>query len=131
MKNAEINKKLTPDARQRLEKLGGHILGDYPMPENVKKEFDRFGMKTPDASESLTIKKGEKRKLSADEYEKYRRETLERIYKSVESLIKSDRYREADSEKQKDLLEKEIRRARARELKETKREIKQAEFVGF
>jgi N12 class adenine-specific DNA methylase len=127
MKDADVSKNLKPEQRIRLEKLGGHVLGDFPMPDAVKQEFDRFNLPTPDVGENLTLKKGAGRtKLTPDQYDKYRHEALERIYGKIDEIIKDPEYKKASPDDQQAMIERAIRRQRSREQKETKREMRDA-----
>lgn len=124
MKNADVDGKLSPAQRGRLEQYGASVLGNFPMPDAVRDEFDMLNMKTPDVGESLTVKKGEKRELSTGQYDKYRRETLERVYKEVEELLQKQSYQQADAEEKRKQLRKAIAKGRRAEQKDTKREMR-------
>lgn len=124
MKELEVAGKLKPDFRRKLESLGGRIVGDAPMPEAVKNEFDRLDISTPDVGESLTLKKGTKTHLSPERYDRYRREALTRIYARADELIATPEYRDASKEDQREMLDRLIRKQRAREQKKTKGEMR-------
>ncbi|HEY8560522.1 MAG TPA: transglycosylase SLT domain-containing protein [Pyrinomonadaceae bacterium] len=124
MKNASVEGKLTDAQKQNLEKEGFRVPGDFPMPEKVKTAFEEFDIKTPNVSESLTVKKGDKRELSPGQYDKYRRETLERIYKEVERTVDLEVYKNGTDERRKELLKKAIARGRGQERAETKNELR-------
>ena len=126
MKTASIKGNLTAEQRGRLESLGVKIPGEVPMPEAVQKEFDAFEIPIPDVGEKLTLKKGaDQTKLTSEQYDKYRKETLTRIYAGVEEIIRDPSYRNASDADKERLLKRVISTQRAREQKETKAEIMQ------
>lgn len=125
MKNADVDGKLKPEQRERLETMGATIPGDVAMPDKVKEQFDALDISTPDVGEQLVLKKGDKKtRLTDAQYDKYRRETLERIYKKVGNLIEYPQYQKADEETRKKMIQGVIRKQRAEEQKETKRDVK-------
>lgn len=126
MKNAYVDNKLSAEDRARLEKLGAHIVGDVPMPDDIKKEFDKLKLPIPDVGESLTPKKGAgKQKLTPDQYEQYRKGALQDIYGRVGTVIASDAYKEADDAKKEHMLTRAVGQGRSREQKDMKKELRQ------
>lgn len=124
MKNASIDGKLTSEQRGRLESLGAKVAGEVPMPDTVKQEFDQFNIPIPDVGENLTLQKGgAKTRLSPEQYDKYRKETLTRIYAGVEEIIRDPSYRNASDADKERILRKVISKQRAKEQKETKGEL--------
>lgn len=124
MKNADVDGSLRPELRKQLESLGGRVAGDFPMPDDVADEFRKFRIKTPDVGESLTLKRGQDAvKLTPEQYDKYRRETLERIYQKLSEVVSRDDYLTAPYDKQREMIERTIRKARQKEQKETKRDL--------
>ena len=148
MKNADVDRKLTPEQRQRLESLGAFIPGDVAMPDAVKTALDEFSIKTPDVGEHLTLRKGAGRtRLDDAQYDKYRRETLTRLYSHVLSLADFEAYKQTEDyakltpeakanaakgaaeyqkaapEIREKILKKVIAKQRGLEQKETKREM--------
>ena len=84
------------------------------------------------APSTISLKKGEKTKLTDDQYEKYRKEALERIYKKVQEKINSAAYMDANEVNQERMLRSVINKARSKELKDTKRDLKKApEFQPY
>jgi hypothetical protein len=123
MKNLDVEGGLTPERRAKLEAMGGELLGDYRMPEAVQDEFRLLGLKTPDVGETLTVQKGDKRKLTTEQYAKYRSETLEKIYSTAEDLIETREYRDASPDERRTLLRRIISKARRAEQIETRGEL--------
>lgn len=124
LKEARIGGKLDAAQKERFGKLGIGVVGDVAMPDAVKKEFEKLGINEPDVGESLTLRKrGPQTKLTFEQYDKYRRETLERIYGRVGDLIKTDTYQKADEQTKDLLIQRMIRKAREQEQRETKREL--------
>jgi hypothetical protein len=126
MKEAEINGTLTPDLQKQFESYGSKIAGYYPMPDNVKAEFKRLDIAIPDVGESFT-RKGEKTVLNSDQYDRYRSETLKRIYESVQETIDDPDYRQEDADFQKKMLKRIISKSRNQTARGTKSELKEAQ----
>ncbi|MFN6964332.1 MAG: hypothetical protein ACK4S4_11270 [Pyrinomonadaceae bacterium] len=124
MKEAEINGTLTPELQQRLEKRGAKILGHYPMPDEVRSEFSRFGISTPDVGDDVTLRGGVKRELDFERLDEYRRAALKAIYEEVQQTIKDPGYqKERDSAFQEKMLRRAVSRARERARRELKADL--------
>ena len=94
------------------------------LPDNLESTFDKLGINPPGFGDTLTpTKGGEKTKLTPEQKEKYERETIERIDKKVESLQSKPVYQNADDALRKKMVEGIIRKQRAEEAAETKKEI--------
>jgi len=94
-------------------------------PANVQSAFTEHGIKPPDVGEYLTpVRGGPRVKLSPEQYEKYKNETLTRIYTEVDKVIATPQYqKETDETKRFKMIDKAIRKQRAVESKETKQEL--------
>jgi hypothetical protein len=124
MKELDVSGKLSESYRKKLSDLGGSIPGDVPMPSEVRSEFSKFGIHTPDVGESLTIRKGEKTKLDSGQYSDYRSSALRRIYDSVSELLKDPDYQNLSDDEKQLKLEKVIRQQRSRAMKSEKSDLR-------
>jgi hypothetical protein len=124
MKDLEKDGKLKPEFSKKLEAAGAHVAGDVAMPSAVEDVFKKYDISEPDVGMKLTPRKGEaKQKLTPDQYENYRRETLTRIYDEVNQKVMSDEFQQADDTHREMMIRRIIKKARTFEQKETKREL--------
>lgn len=101
------------------------------LPDNLESTFDKLGIKPPGVGDTLTpTKGGDKVKLTPEQQEKYERETIERIDKKVESLQSKPAYQNADDALRKKMVEGIIRKQRAEEAAETKKEMSKQKFAS-
>lgn len=126
MKDADVADKLSPSLRSKLEAIGAHVLGDAPMPDDVKSVFKKFDIKTPDVGESMTLTKGgPKTKLGEDAYDAYRKKALTEIYSTVQEAMKDPSFRTYSEAEQQAAIKKIISKVRARQQK-----VEKAELLG-
>jgi hypothetical protein len=124
MKSADKKGKLDPAQAERLRQAGAEEPGYVEMPAAVKTEFDRFGIPVPDVGQKLTPRPGmDQKKLTEDQYDSYRRNTLTSIYGKVSQLLQSEIYKQSNPRQQEDMLKRTIRRARIMDTKLEKRDI--------
>jgi hypothetical protein len=124
MKNADVDGKLEPAQRKRLEALGGQVIGDVPMPDTVRAEFTRHDIRTPDVGETLTPEKGKpKVKLNPEQYADYRSKTLAAVYQQIEQYVNTPEYQQLDPEMQKINLDRMIRKSRTGAQQQMKRSL--------
>ena len=93
------------------------------LPDKLESTFTELGIKMPGFGDSLTPKDGAKTKLTPEQAEQYKRETIERIEKKVDSLMMNKAYKDADNTLRKKMIEGIIRKQRAEEAKEMKEEM--------
>lgn len=70
-------------------------------PAKVKSELERLEIKTPDVGNSLSLKKGEKTKLTEEQFNRYRREVLEKSFAAIERTMALPKFKELDDKYKK------------------------------
>ena len=102
------------------------------LPDNLRATFEKLDIKPPGVGDTLTpTKGGEKVKLTPEQKAKYEAEVIERIDKKVESLQSKPAYQNADDALRKKMVEGIVRKQRAEEATETKKEMTKQKFTDL
>lgn len=123
---ADSRNQLDPEKRSELAAMGFKPIGDVPMPDDVQKVLEQHGINKPMVSKSISIAKGVTKTLTPDEVERYRTDTLERVYDNIRELAVSQKYLDATEQEQKAMLQKVINDSRGSVRKVMKREAKRS-----